>query len=257
MRSRSCDDILRTVTSREDWQRRLGPLYGGAVALVRSTPWRWPTEVGRDDARSSGWVIAIGLPIGFAAWLVAVIISAIGISQSIAALFGLAVLTIASAAIVERGVAERIDDWQGQLRSPGVASVLALVFVTLVRAAAILAVPRSQWLWVFLAVAVIGRWAGVFLQALGDPISDDGSRRSLVATPTPAWLTAAITLVIAIFAILAIGKLGVVVIAITAAAAFGLGLEAQKRDAGLSPSVVAMAAAIGELAALLFATVGH
>src|SRR5690242_10084694 len=34
------------VASRDDWQRRLGPLYGGAVALVQSTPWRWPAEVG-------------------------------------------------------------------------------------------------------------------------------------------------------------------------------------------------------------------
>jgi len=39
------------VPSRDDWQRRLGPLYGGAVALVHSTPWRWPTEVG-DDPRA-------------------------------------------------------------------------------------------------------------------------------------------------------------------------------------------------------------
>ncbi|MGE0551209.1 MAG: hypothetical protein AB7O24_17270 [Kofleriaceae bacterium] len=243
--------------SREDWQRRLGPLYGGAVALVRSTPWRWPTDVGHDDARSSAWVIAVGVPIGLAAWLVAVVIDGIGMSPAIAALFGLAVLTIASAAIIERGVAERIDDWQGQVRSPGVTTVLTLVFVTIVRAFAILAIPPSRWLWVLLAVAVIGRWAGVFVQALGDPIADDGVRRSLVATPTPAWLTATISLVVTIFATIALGKLGIVVIGITAAAAFGLGLEAQRRDAGLSAPVVATAAAVGELVVLLFATAGR
>ena len=48
--------------------RRLGPLYGGAVALVSSTPWRWPDAV-TSESRSSLWVVLIGLPIGFVAWL--------------------------------------------------------------------------------------------------------------------------------------------------------------------------------------------
>ena len=48
------------MPSREDWQRRLGPLYGGAVALVHSTPWRWPLALGDgDEARSPGWIVAL------------------------------------------------------------------------------------------------------------------------------------------------------------------------------------------------------
>jgi hypothetical protein len=54
--------------------------------------------------------------------------------------------------------------------------------------------------------------------------------------------------------VLALGKAGVVVLALTAAVAFGLGLDAQRRDRGLSSPIVACAAAIGELAVLLLAT---
>lgn len=243
------------MTSREDWQRRLGPLYGGAVALVHSTPWRWPSEVG-DEARSSGWVVALGVPVGFVAWLVARVVVGLGISPAVAVLLGLAMLTVASAALVERGTAELIDRWQGQGRSPGVAAVLVLVFVTLIRAAALLSVPRvADWLLLFITTAVVGRWAAAFLQALGDPIAHDEAKRSLVAVPSPAWLTAALGLAVAALAVVALGKLGLLVMALTALLVFALGLVTQRRDGGLTPPVVAVAAAIGELLVLIVATV--
>lgn len=245
------------MSSREDWQRRLGPLYGGAVALVHSTPWRWPTEVS-DDSRSSGWIVALGVPIGLVAWLVAAALAKLGIAPSIAALIGLAMLTVASAALIERGVVERIDQLQEQARSPTVASVIVLVFTLLVRAAAIAATPRGMWLEVFVATAVVGRWAAVFLQGLGDPIDDPPLRpqlrRSLVATPTPAWLTAALSIAVAALTVFALGKIGIIALGIAAIAAFALGLDAQRRDRGLSAPVVAVAAAIGELAVLVLAS---
>ncbi len=241
------------MSSREDWQRRLGPLYGGAVALVSSTPWRWPTEVG-EDTRSPGWVVALGVPVGLLAWAVAKLVAAAGIALPIAALLGLAMLSGASAAIVERGVAETIDRWQGHARSPGVASVLVLVFATLIRAAAVLVLAPADWL-LFVAAAVVGRWAAVFLQALGDPIAHDERQRSLVAIPAPAWLTAALSLAVAALAVFALGKLGVIVMALVAVAVFGLGLATQRRDGGLTPAVVATAAAIGELLVLVLATI--
>jgi cobalamin synthase len=242
------------VSSRDAWQRRLGPLYGGAVALVHSTPWRWPTEVG-DDPRAAGWLVAVGIPIGLVAWLVAALVHAAGLPVSIAALAGLAALSVASAALVERGLAERVDHWDDQLRSPGVAAVLVVVFVTLVRAAAITALPPSSWLPVLLATALVGRWSAMFVQALGDPIAHDAARRSLVATPAPAWLVAAISLGVAVITVLSIGKAGILALAIAAIAAFALGLEAQRRDGGLSGPAVASVAAVGELAVLLIATI--
>ena len=242
------------MSSRDTWQRRLGPLYGGAVALVHSTPWRWPTEVG-DDPRTAGWLVALGIPVGVVAWIVAALAHAAGLPATVAALAGLAALSLASAALVERGLAERIDHWDGQVRSPGVAALLVVAFATLIRAAAITARPPSSWLGVLVATAVVGRWSAMFVQALGDPVTHDGSRRSLIAPPTPAWLVAAISVGVAVIAVLALGKSGIVALALAAIAAFALGLEAQRRDGGLSGPAVATVAAVGELAVLLIATI--
>jgi len=242
------------VTSRDAWQRRLGPLYGGAVALVHSTPWRWPVEVG-DDPRAAGWLVALGIPVGVGAWAVAALLHAAGLPTTIAALVGLAALSFASSALVERGLAERIDHWDSPPRTPGVASLLVVVFVTLVRAAAIVALPPSRWLAVFVATAVVGRWSAMFIQALGDPITHDDDRRSFVAAPAPAWMVAAISVGVAVITILAIGKPAILALAIGAIAAFALGLEAQRRDGGLSSPAVATVAAVGELAVLLIATI--
>ncbi|MEP6860244.1 MAG: hypothetical protein ABJE66_06475 [Deltaproteobacteria bacterium] len=242
------------MTTREDWMRRLGPLYGGAVALVHSTPWRWPAEVASDELRSPLWVVALGVPIGVVAYVVAALVKACGLPLPIAALLGLATLTAASAGLIERGLVERIDR-SADTHSPTVPAILILVFVTLVRAAAILSVAPKAWLGVFVATAVIGRWAAVFLQSLGDPIMDDHSPRSLVATPAPLWLTAAISAGALALTIVALGKLAIVVVAFSAALTFGLGLDAQRRDRGLSSPIVACAAAAAELLTLLIATV--
>ncbi len=229
--------------------RRLGPLYGGAVALVSSTPWRWPDAV-TNESRSSLWVVLIGLPIGFLAWLAGGVLRSVGIPVAVGAIFGLAILSLASAALMERGLAERID---GRDQSPSVPTILTLVFMTLLRAVAVMSIAPMHWLGVFIAVALAGRWAAVFLQALGDPILDDDSRRSLVATPSPAWLTAAISVGVATIAVIALGKRGFVALAIIAVATFFLGVDAQRRDRGLSAAVVAVAAAIGEGVMLLAA----
>jgi hypothetical protein len=232
--------------SRDDWQRRLGPLYGGAVALVSSSSWPWPTDV-RDEARSSGWVVAVGLPLGVVAYLAAALVHAFPVPAAVAAIVGLAMLAAASAAIVEKGLAERVAD--------GVPATLVLVFTTLIRTAAIVSVSPAHWLGAFVATAVVGRWAAVFIQAIGDPILDDRAPRSLVATSAPAWLTAALGLAVAAVATLALGKPGLVAVLLATAAAFVVGVDAQRRDHGLSSPAVATAAAIGELFALLAATI--
>jgi cobalamin synthase len=231
--------------------RRLGPLYGGAVALVHSTPWRWPETIG-DEARSSFWVVVVGVPIAVVAWIAAAVLHAAGVPPGIDAVVGLAVLSLASAALVERGVVERIERRPDAI---GVTSLLVIVFATLVRAAAITTVPATNWFGVLLATVLVGRWSAVFLQALGDPIIHDDAERSLVAMPSPPWLTAALGVGVAVITVIALGKAGIVALALTAAIAFGLGLDAQRRDHGLSPPVVALAAAVGELVVLLVATI--
>ena len=201
------------------------------------------------------------MPIGALAWIAAALLRAAGMPAGIAAPVGLATLSLASAALIERGLAERVDQWDGRdvrdraTRSPGVASLLVLVFVTVVRVGALIALPPSRWLAVLVATAVVGRWSAMFIQALGDPIGHDDARRSLVATPAPAWLVAAISIGVAVLTVLAVGKAGLLALAIAAIAAFALGLEAQRRDGGLSGPAVATVAAVGELAVLLIATI--
>ena len=104
--------------------------------------------------------------------------------------------------------------------------LLALVFVTLVRAVAIAGLPPSKWLAVLVATAVAGRWAAMVVQSLGEPIDHDDAKRSLVAAPAPAWLVAAVSLAVATLVVLAIGKVGILALALAAIAAFALGLEA-------------------------------
>lgn len=232
--------------------RRLGPLYGGAVALIHSTPWPWPADA-HGDERAPGWVVVLGVPIGLAAWLVAALARALRLPDSVAALLGLAALTVASAAIVERGLARRIDELDRAERTPGVAAIVTLVFAVLVRAAAVLAIPPAHWLGTFVAAAVIGRWSAVFLQALGEPILDDHAPRSLVAARTAPWPFALLTLGVVLVVALALGRAGLAALVIAGALAFAVGLDAERRDRGLSAPVVAVAAAIGELVALLAA----
>jgi cobalamin synthase len=257
------------AATREDWQKRLGPLYGGAVALVHSTPWRWPLELG-DDARSPLWIVLLGIPVGLAAWVVAAIAHGAGLPPSLSAVLGLAALCMASAGLVERGLAECVDRWvrassstsasgtyASSAAAPGMISIpaaLVLAFSVVVRAVAVLSVSPEHWMWLFIATAVLGRWAAVFLQALGDPIQHDTHSRSFVGVPAPAWLVAAISGGALALAVLALGKIGVVAMALAAICVFGLGIFTQRKDGGLAPAVVAAAAAIGELFVLLVAT---
>ena len=237
--------------------RRLGPLYGGAVALVHSTPWRWPDAVA-DEPRSPGWVVALGAPIGLVAWASSALAVAAGLPASIGAILAVAALTFASAALMERGLAARTDGWQGHAAAGhGAGAIVALVVVTALRIAALAAVRPERWLAVLIATALVGRWSAVFLQALGEPVQEDHAPRSLVAAPAPAWLTAALGAAALVVAVAALGaKAGVAAVAVSAAVAFGLGLDAQRRDSGLTAPVVATAAAAGELVVLLLASIG-
>ena len=88
-------------------------------------------------------------------------------------------------------------------------------------------------------------------------ISAVDTQRSLVATPAPAWLIGAISGGVLALSVVAMGKLGVVAMALVAVGVFAVGLWSQRRDGGLSPGIVALAAALGELVVLLLATIGR
>ncbi|HEV7555700.1 MAG TPA: hypothetical protein VGO00_09615, partial [Kofleriaceae bacterium] len=86
------------MPTREDWQRRLGPLYGGAVALAHSTPVRWP-ELATDESRSPSWIVVLGAPIGVLAYVVAALGQAVGLPAAVSSTLGIVMLSVASAAL--------------------------------------------------------------------------------------------------------------------------------------------------------------
>ena len=170
--------------------RRLGPLYGGAVALVHSTPWRWPGEIA-DEPRSPGWVVALGLPIGIGRVprrrdRARDRLAGHGRSRrrpryARARVGGPRRARRRRSHRSRRGpLADGQERARAGVRDPR-AGRRAGRTATRIAGSAVL-----------VAAAVVGRWAAVFLQALGEPILDDHEPRSLVATPAPLWLTGAL-----------------------------------------------------------------
>jgi hypothetical protein len=67
-------------------------------------------------------------------------------------------------------------------------------------------------------------------------------------------VTAALSLSVAVVTVVELGMAGIIGLGVAALAAFVLGVDAQRRVRGLWAPVVAVAAAIGELAVLVVAT---
>ena len=231
-----CSSRYRSrVSTREDWMRRLGPLYGGAVALVHSTPWRWPDD-GRTAARRArrSGSSRSALPIGLVAWL--------------------------AAALLRRRRPAGDDRRDRRARDPvarigGARSSAASSSASTARTRRRRASPSILVL-VFGDARARGGDRGRSRRRTGSACSSrprspaGGPRcscrrsairssttiapRSLVATPAPAWLTAALSVGVAAVAVLALGKAGVVALALTAAIAFG----ARRRCAAPRPRAV-------------------
>jgi cobalamin synthase len=124
----------------------------------------------------------------------------------------------------------------------------------LVRAELLTAIGSAHWLWAFPATLVIGRWAAMFLQAIGDPILDQTHGqppRSLVAAAIPAWAAVAATAAVSVSSVVVLGWSMLVAMGIAAALAFAIGLAAQRSRGGIDAAVVGAAAMAGELATLL------
>jgi hypothetical protein len=233
------------VASREVWKRRLGPLFGGAVALASSSVLVGRQLADDDDVPVAGWLVAVGAALGLCGYAVAVLIHRLGVAPSAAAALGLVVAVLLGGAVVERGVSAYVAS-----AADAATATTAIAGSLIVRSALVAVIPAERWLWAFPAIWVIGRWAAMFLQAIGDPILDPPPR-SLVTAPPPAWAAAAATAGIAVIAVAGVGWSMVIAMGLAAAAAFGLGLAAQRRRGGLDAGVVALAALAGELITLV------
>jgi cobalamin synthase len=233
------------VASREDWKRRLGPLFGGAVALTTSSSLPWPALRAEDEPPAAGWLIAVGGALGLMAYAIAALALRLGLPVAGATSLALVAAVLLGGAVVERGVATYLTHAvDSALGHTAVAGSLLL------RAELLAAIAPEHWLWAFPTVWVIGRWSATFLQAIGDPVLDPPPR-SLVSAPPPAWMMGVATAVVAIAAVSALGWRMLLALALAAALSFALGLVAQRRRGGIDAAVIGAAALTGELIALL------
>lgn len=231
------------MSSRDLWKRRLGPLWGGALALSSSSALLPDSSDWRDDAPRAAWLVVVGAVVGVAGYAAAALGGAAGLPLEVCATVA-ALVTLASGALLGERATASLLRGQGELAAALVAGAVLL------RAQLVAALPFEAWLPALAGASAIGRWSAAFLQSLGDPILD-APARSLVAAPPAAWELGAITAALALASYLTLGGAPLWAMALAAAAAFALGLHAQRRRGGLDAKVVGAAALAGELGALL------
>jgi len=233
---------------RDEWMRRLGPLFPAAVAIRRTTAARLPRalDVAAEDLpRSAPWMVGLGVVTGFLGYTAAWLVAHWGGSPLLAAAFAIAVLALCGGAVVESGFARWAEARAG--RGAMIASVAAL----LVRFAALASIAPGHWLAALVIAEVAARWSALLLQRLGDPILDDALRPGLSVGEVSWGAVGAVTLAVAIAAAWGFGGRGVATLLACGVAAFALGLEAQRRDGQPTSDALAAAASVGAAIALV------
>jgi adenosylcobinamide-GDP ribazoletransferase len=227
---------------RDEWMRRLGPLYPAAVAIRRTTVARVPARlgvVGEDLPRSAPWVVGLGALTGFLAYVAAWLIARWGGSPLLAAAVAVAMLAVAGGAVAEAGFARWAEQRAG--RAAVIGSAASLV----VRFAALASIAPGHWLAALVVAELAARWSALLLQRLGDPILDDAERPGLSVGEVSWGVVGAVTLAVVIAAGWGFGGRGVAAVVACGVAAFGLGLEAQRRDGQPTSDALAAAASVG------------
>jgi adenosylcobinamide-GDP ribazoletransferase len=247
--------------------RRLGPLYPGAVAIRQTTAMRWPSELRAtpDDAvRAAPWMVAVGAALGVVAWVVGWITGELGVVPALRGALAVLALIALSAALLDVGLARTVERWlrtgsgdpddldPGTRTGIGPAGVTALVSSALIRIVAVIAIRPSAWLAALVVAPLIGRWAALLLQRLGDvlePASND--RRSLIVGEVSWAQVGIVTGLVTLITVLGLGVSGLLVLAAAGAVAFAIGLTSERRRGGLDGDALAAAAAACELIAFI------
>ena len=240
------------MRDRDEWMRRLGPLYPAAVALRQTTAVRWPPGLvlASDDlARSAPWMVAVGAAIGLCAWSAAWLLGSAGAAPAVGGAFALVAMAGLGALAIEAGVARRAE-----LLGTG-AGAAAIALLVLTRAVALLATHPDQWLGALVAAPLLGRWGALLVQRLGEPVS--AGDRDLVVGSGSWTQVAVISAAVAIAAIVLVGWSALAAMIVAGGAAVGLGLDAERRDGRLGRDAIAAVAAAGELVLLVAAAAAH
>jgi len=250
---------------RDEWLRRLGPLYPGAVAIRQTTAMPWPGALratADDSARAAPWMVAVGAVVGIGAWLAGWLIGRLGVVAALQGAVAIAALTALSAALLDVGLARSVERWLRRgygdvdagvvVPAIGPAGTTALLVAGLLRVVALISIRPSAWLGALVVAPLIGRWCALALQRLGQLVEPPlGDRRSLVVGEVGWGSLAIVTVLVSMLAVLGLGWASLLVLLAAGAIAFAIGLAVEKQRGGLDGDTLAAVAAIGEVIALI------
>ena len=254
------------IADRDEWMRRLGPLYPGAVAIRQTTAMRWPAGLratAEDAVRAAPWMVVVGAVIGTIAFATGWLVGQLGVAPAVRGAVAILTLSILSAAILDVGLARTVERWlrgvpeldapavpaDASLGAPGVSVLLATVIL---RVVAIVSIRPSAWLAALVLAPLIGRWAALALQRLGDVLEPPvPERRSLIVGEVGWGQVGIVTALVALLAVLGLGWSALLVLAVVAAVAFGIGLASERKRGGLDSHGLAAVAAVCEVIALI------
>lgn len=253
------------MADRDEWMRRLGPLYPGAVAIRQTTVMRWPGGLRAttdDSERAAPWMVVVGAVLGVAAWGVAWVAGVLDVPVAVRGALAVLALTALTAALLDVGLARAVERWSG--RDPGAlvgdgdhgpigpAGTSVLLAVALTRVVAVIAIRPSAWLAALVVAPLLGRWAALALQRLGDVLEPPApDRRSLVVGGV-SWLQlGVVTALVGVVAVLGLGAVALVLLAMCGAIAFVAGLVVERARGGLDGHSLAAVAAACEVLALV------
>ncbi len=252
------------MADRDEWMRRLGPLYPGAVAIRQTTVMRWPSDLRStiDDAvRAAPWMVIIGGVLGVIAWVAGWLVARLGVADALSGAVAITTLSLLGAAISDVGLARTVERWLGRteesaaappMASIGPAGTTALLAGGVVRVVAFLSIRPSAWLAALIVVPLVGRWSALMLQRLGEVLEPPAAdRRSLLVGEVTWAQVGVVSALVAIAAVIAVGWGALLILLIAGALAFVIGFLVERGRGGLDGQSLAATAAVCELIALV------
>lgn len=254
------------LNPRDDWMRRTGPLYPLMVALrvlTRVPVLRGVEPTDDDRGRAVLWFPVVGALVGAALALVAWVLLETALVPAVTAAIALGGVIAVRGAMFEVAVTGYADSLSSERESYdtslGLAGIIALLSMLLVRGVAFLGVDTDDWIAALVVSQVGAAWAILFLIKLGAPPEDKGYvPREGLDIGHFSWSFLGIAGSIALVVSVVFGRWeGVLALIVATLATFLVGLFFQRRSEPMGHVQLAVAAAIAELAVLLTFAIAH
>lgn len=253
--------------ARDDWMRRLGPLYPVLVALGCLTRVPLPrglTPAPEDLARSTPWFPLVGVALGILMAGVAAVCTYVGLVPAIAGVLALMAGLVITGGMLEIGLAETAEAASSARpadeRERRLAGVLAVSGLVTLRALGLLGMATDAWLAGLAVAAMIARWCPLVLALLaprfGLSVTTPDRARATLAPATGSPVTVGVASIVTIILATWLGRGAGLLAVVLGIAIYGgtVALDARwsrDRARGSSRQGLAAAAALTELAVLL------